>query len=127
MKNHKNTHTPETSIEQRRKQPASRRHTPLTIIISFTLIIICSCIFGSSFSSAHEPKESNPVKCKYYKSIQVQEGDSLWSIAEDNMSEEYSSIDEYLNEIITINHIPSWNTDHIQEGTYLTIGYYDEI
>lgn len=98
-----------------------------TFILSFALIVICSCIFGSSFSSAHESQSSEPVRNKCYKSIQVQAGDSLWSIARDNMTDEYDSIDEYMDEIAVINHISTIDMDSIQEGTYLTVAYYSEI
>lgn len=107
-----------------RKYPAKHSHT---IILSFVLIIICSCIFGSSFSSAHENHVSEPVRNKCYKSIQVQSGESLWSIARDNMTDEYDSIDEYIDEIAVINHISTIDMDSIQEGTYLTVAYYSEI
>ena len=67
------------------------------------------------------------MKNKCYKSIQVQAGDSLWSIACDNITEEYDSIDEYMDEIAEINHISTISADSIKEGTYLTVSYYDEI
>lgn len=118
ISNNDSRHTPA------HKHSVNRSHT---IILSLALIVICSCIFGSSFSSAHESEGTEPVRTKCYKSIQVQAGDSLWSIARDNMTNEYDSIDEYLDEIADINHISYMNMDSIQEGTYLTIAYYNEI
>ena len=95
-------------------------------IISLLLVIICSCFFGSFFSSAHaeHSPEATP-KVKYYKSIEIQKGDSLWKIAEENISDEYQSIYEYMDELIRINNIDIVSADKIQEGNYLTIAYYE--
>ena len=51
----------------------------------------------------------------------------MWSFARDNMTDEYDSIDEYIDEIAVINHISTIDMDSIQEGTYLTVAYYSEI
>ena len=48
----------------------------------------------------------------------IQSGDTLWDIARDNMTDEYDSIDEYINAIKDINGLES---DFIQSGQYLII------
>lgn len=103
-----------------------RKSTFSSGIISLLLIIVCSCLFGSFFSSAHaESATETSPKMKYYKSIEIQQGDSLWKIAEEHMSNEYDSIYEYMNELIRINHIDVVSADMILEGDYLTIAYYE--
>ena len=103
----------------------TRKNNFTSCIISLVLIIICSCYFGSFFSSAQTNDISaEPVREKYYKSIEIQEGDSLWTIATNYMSEEYDSIYTYLNEILLINDISMASIDHIEAGDYLTIAYY---
>lgn len=130
MKHNTHSRQKHSTIHTTSKTGKIRRHSAdysRSIILSFALIVVCCCIFGSSFSSAHESTGKEPLKNKCYKSIQVQAGDSLWSIACDNITEEYDSIDEYMDEIAEINHISTISADSIKEGTYLTVSYYDEI
>ena len=58
---------------------------------------------------------------KYYKSIQVENGDTLWSIAQNNMDEHYSNTSEYVAEVKQMN---SLRSDQIFAGNYLIIPYY---
>ena len=60
--------------------------------------------------------------CKYYKSIEITDGDTLWSIAKENMSEEYDSVYAYIEEVMEMNNLES---DQIHSGQYLTVAYYD--
>lgn len=101
-----------------------RRRKHITLFL-FTLILTltCSLRFGVIFSSAHETNKTHEIK--YYRSIQIQEGDSLWSIAEEHMDDNYESIFEYMEEIADINNLKSSELDSIQEGHYLTIAYYE--
>ncbi len=77
--------------------------------------------FGSGLVNAQETAQPgyNEVKC--YKSIEIQPGDSLWSIAEENMDAHYTSTNEYIEEIKQINNLHS---DLIHSGQYLSIAYY---
>ena len=58
---------------------------------------------------------------KYYTSITVHEGDCLWHIAETHMTEEYASIYEYMDEVVSINHLHS---RELRTGMQLCIPYY---
>lgn len=94
-------------------------------IITLLVIIVCSCYFGSFFSSAHNTDTSQEhIREKYYRSIEIQKGDSIWKIASENVSEEYQSLYEYIDEILAINNISLLSADKIQEGDYLTIAFY---
>ena len=48
-------------------------------------------------------------------------GDSLWNIAKSRISEEYSSVGEYMEEVCETNHIYD---GEIKEGMYLVVPYY---
>ena len=104
-----------------------RKKTFLSGIFSLLLVIICICFFGSFFSSAHDESvlEDPSTKVKYYTSIEIKKGDSLWKIAEEHITDEYDSIYEYVDELIRINHIDIISADMIREGDYLTIAYYE--
>lgn len=59
-----------------------------------------------------------------YKVIQVESGDSLWSIARENMNPGFSDIREYISEIRRCNQLED---DHITLGNYLMIPYYENL
>ncbi|MEH2948000.1 LysM peptidoglycan-binding domain-containing protein [Sporofaciens sp. JLR.KK001] len=60
-------------------------------------------------------------RCKYYTSIEVSTGDSLWSIAEEYMDARNQSVYDYIDEIKEINGLKS---DQIRAGEYLMVSYY---
>ena len=64
-----------------------------------------------------------PITYKYYKSIVIQPGDTLWDIALEYKTDDYGSTQEYVDELKEINSLES---DSIQESQYLMIAYYDE-
>lgn len=83
-----------------------------------TLIVI----FVLSFSLKTNAKENKEPDTKIYTSIIIEEGDSLWSIAEDNRPDDVS-VRKYINQIKKINRL---NKDEIHTGNYITIYYYAE-
>lgn len=85
------------------------------VIIS---VIICSIIFGSIRTEA-APAEPT---YKYYTSVTIEAGDSLWSIAANYKTVECGDMDDYIREICKLNHIGE--SDAIHAGQYLTIPYY---
>lgn len=98
-------------------------HKELTILYGVILIpFLTACILIISFSNlvtasaVHEP-----MSRKYFRAIEVQEGDTLWNIAKQNMTAEYDSIEEYIKEIKTLNGL---TTNNIRSGHYISIPYY---
>lgn len=60
--------------------------------------------------------------CGCFKSIVIQEGDSLWSLAERHIdSESETAVKEYIKELKQINQLES---ETIQTGEHLIIPYY---
>ncbi len=72
-------------------------------------------------NSQAEEQKSSPYH-KYYTSIQIQDGDSLWSIAEEYRTHSGKSAAEYVCDLKEMN---SLSSDTIHAGHYLTIYYYD--
>jgi len=87
-------------------------------IISICAIVGILMFAGYSPVKAKEQKEA--AHYKYYKSIELKAGDTLWDIAQEYKNEE--SIKEYIHNIKEINHLTS---DDITACSYLTIAYYD--
>ncbi|MBO5371777.1 MAG: LysM peptidoglycan-binding domain-containing protein [Lachnospiraceae bacterium] len=85
-------------------------------------IIIAIILIGSTVSGFASTNAFKDTRCyKYYTSIMIEPGDSLWEIASEYMTSEYDDIDEYISEVRTLNHIVD---DKITAGEYLTIPYY---
>lgn len=103
---------------QRRKKQV--RRNIITLIASLFIIIVVS-ISLISFSTEANDMEHQP-SYKYYKSIEVAKGDTLWSIAKSNIdSRYYKSTYDYVNEVQKINSLTS---DNIVAGSHIIIPYY---
>ena len=69
-------------------------------------IIIITILVGSSISGLANPN-TKTASHKYYTSVTIEKGDTLWSIASEYMSPEYDGIEDYIMEVRTINHLYS--------------------
>lgn len=98
----------------------------LQFISSKKFFIIAGIILLGALSvliTKEEAPETNAsnASSKYYTCITIEEGDTLWNIAGRYMTEEYSSTQAYIDEVLSINNM---NTDVIIEGTNLLVPYY---
>lgn len=100
---------------ERKKRRAGRLYQGAAIA---SILFCCCCmLFHKTVSSATSP--SLPDKC--YKSIEIQKGDSLWSIARTYCSSQWNSIEEYIEEVKAFNGL---HTDEITTGHYIAVPYY---
>lgn len=91
-------------------------------IFLMTLCFIMAIVVTyGSFISIAKNSNSEENGYKYYTSIQIQNGDTLWELASDYMSTEYASTNDYIKEVMSLNSLES---DKIHEGQYLTVPYY---
>ena len=56
-------------------------------------------------------------------SVEIEEGDSLWSIASEYYTDEFSSLQRYISEIKRMNNLSS---DKLYAGNFLLIPHYAE-
>lgn len=85
-------------------------------------MILFGVFAGSSIMAAGKSKASaEHTSFKYYTSIQIKQGDTLWSIATDYISPEYDNIQTYIAEVKELNQL---GHDDIHSGHYLMIPYY---
>lgn len=101
-----------------KKQTAKSGRIYFSIVILTALILTVGGVF---VVQANSSPADTAVRIKYYKSIEVQPGDSLWSIAKKYRTQEYPSIYAYIQDIYTMNGLTS---ERIQAGTYLMITCY---
>lgn len=89
------------------------------IIIAISIVAVLSIFFlGDRFSEEVSASTSNQ---KYFVCVNINDGDTLWSIADTYISEEYYSVDEYVDEIKQLNHLTD---DKIYSGATLVVPYY---
>lgn len=87
-------------------------------------ILICCSVFFLLFASViciTNRASAKDNEYKYYTSITIEYGDTLWSIANQYMDKEHYTRTSYISEIKSINHIKD---DYIQEGKLLILPYY---
>ncbi|TCT14897.1 LysM domain-containing protein [Natranaerovirga pectinivora] len=83
------------------------------------LIIMCVVFIQSSFFNSSNVVRGNiDHPEKIFSVITIEYGDTLWSIAKDNMDANYYTINTYIQEVKVINNL---STDKIIAGEYLII------
>ena len=102
-----------------RRASAGRRKGMLVIFVIFVLAGTAFLRFTAATASA-EGNRPEP-RYKYYTSVQIEPGDSLWSIAETYRTAEYTDIPAYIEEVKEINHLSS---DYLQAGRKLCVPYF---
>lgn len=90
----------------------------ITVILTFCIILL---IWNPEGVTANA-KDNNRIKT--VTSIQIRKGDSLWSIAGEYITEEYSDRNDLIEEIKRCNGISS---DTIHEDSYLLVPHYKSL
>lgn len=102
-----------------RRRRELRRHF-LIFILTLILSVGISVTFFSLRTKAQSSDEE--IQYKYYKSIVVESGDTLWNLAEEyGILEYYGSHQEYIDEVMRMNGL---SDDKITAGQYIIIPYY---
>ncbi|MEG0804926.1 MAG: LysM peptidoglycan-binding domain-containing protein [Lachnospiraceae bacterium] len=91
---------------------------------SITIVLVLALLTISQFFHKTCQVKASGTEVCYYTTIQVQEGDTLWSIANDYITGEDTTFDSFLEAIIQVNRLQE---DLIYAGDYLTIPYYQSI
>ena len=98
---------------------ANRRTSGLLLIAVVSVLILA----GSSISAFASPQPNEDLQ-KYYTSIRIEKGDSLWSIADAYVRDSVLSKKEFIREVCRINQIDK--DDVLKSGDYLVVVYYSE-
>lgn len=106
-----------------KKSGKKRRKFFQSIVLVFLIVLCSGILIGANIASANAKDkviqaEQNEL---YYKTIQIQEGDTIWELADDYVEAGMSSKVEYMKQIKEINHIYD---DNIYAGSYLVLPYY---
>ena len=102
-----------------RRKYEVRVHFSLIILGIFLILGLSVCCH---VINSHAETSSDSNVNKYYTSILIEKGDTLWSLAEKYADEQYYADTQiYIEEVIFINHL---NSTEIIEGNYLVVPYY---
>lgn len=100
-----------------------RRRMRNLMIVLLMVAAFLSGFFGRTLLNSHaEEAFIRPVQ-RYYTSIQIQSGDSLWNIAERYLEGSGYSPREYVDEIKRMNGLKG---EEIHAGEFLTVVYFAE-
>lgn len=90
----------------------------IAVLAAVGMILICSVSYGAINSSANDG-------FKYYTSVTVEAGASLWELAEEYVDGvHYDSHESYIAEVCSINHLADENA--ITAGQMLILPYYSQ-
>lgn len=95
-----------------------RTGIPGLLAVAAAVIVISGLMMADSFSSLAQ--SDSDVQNKYYKSITIENGDTLWDIAEEYITDDCDSIEEYISLLKDMNNL---HGDKILSGDRLVIVY----
>ena len=102
-----------------RRRRQLRRHL-IMCMLTFVLVISLSSVFFALRTKAQNSNED--ILYKYYKSVMVEDGDTLWNYAELYGNKQvHEKNEDYIKEVIEMNFLDS---DEITAGQYLILPYY---
>lgn len=101
-----------------------RRKTKNLLLVAAAAILalVISVMIGAGLVMAQDENGGKDTTYTYYKSIEIQDGDTLWALAEEYADGE-TSVQDYVKELKEINDL-SIDGD-IHSGQYLTVMCYD--
>lgn len=105
----------------KKKQQKKRAMQTKLILMSICLILVLICTINDLTFQAKATEE--PSGYKYFTEVRVSNGMTLWDIAQEYISPEYASVDDYIREVKEINSI---YTDEIYYGQSLMVPYYSD-
>lgn len=91
------------------------------MIMGFAItVLVMSNVFGYFLMNAMAEEKKAPVRERCYKSITIEDGDSLWAIANTYCHDLNISVNAYVEELRQMNHLKE---DTIHTGRHLTVVY----
>lgn len=115
-KDYQNTAKHRRNIKRKQQQ---RLFLTWTISGMLVILILCS-VFAMNANAKTAGQDASMYK--YYTSVQIMNGDSLWSIADSYTDGSVSEILDCIEEIKSINHLSRF--EKIKAGEFLIVPYY---
>ena len=113
----------ERANESLRKREAVVRKQKSLLAIAIIVIVALGILLGSSINALASSEKDIASYNKYYVSIRVESGDTLWTIADKYVEGYNLSKEDYIAEVCQINEISG---DDIHAGDYIVVPYYSQ-
>ena len=94
------------------------RERILMLVIGILIGLFLFQIFAVRTSA-----DNRQERYKYYNSVFVKPGDSLWTIAENYITDDYEDMESYIAEVMKMNHL---GEPQVQAGNYICVPYYSD-
>ena len=105
-----------------RKRKRQREVRRIFVLAGMAILLVLCFALSYHALLSHANTEIEDVYYKYYTSIQIEPGDTLWSLAERYADQEhYASRDQYITEVMAMNHMSG---EELSVGSYLILPYY---
>ena len=113
-------------ISQKANENLNRRAHKVTIqkrIIALVVLLIVSLLIllGSSIRTFASSR-SNESLHKYYTSVRIENGDSLWNLADQYTVDGIYDRNDFIKETCELNQLT--DQDDLHSGEYIIVGYY---
>ncbi len=113
----------ERANESLRKREAAIRRQRKFLAILIIVMAAIGILLGTSINALASSKADVASYNKYYKSVRVEAGDTLWTIADEYIADLNIDKQEYIAEICALNDICE---DEIHAGDYIVVAYYSQ-
>ena len=106
-------------LRKRRRQREIRR---IFLLTGIAVVLVLGLALSYHALLSHANTEIGDISYKYFTSIQIEPGDTLWGLADRYADQEhYASRDQYITEVMIMNHMSS---EDLSAGSYLILPYY---
>lgn len=106
-----------------RKREAVVRRQKKVLAVVVLVIVSLGILLGSGINALASSEADVASYHKYYKSVRVEAGDTLWTIADEYITDLNIDKQEYIAEICEINGICE---NEIHAGDYVVVAYYSQ-
>lgn len=113
----------ERANESLKKREAIVRRQKSLLAIAIIIVVALGILLGSSINALASSEKDISSYNKYYVSIRVESGDTLWTIADEYIDGFNLSKEDYITEVCQINEI---SENEIHAGDYIVVPYYSQ-
>ena len=106
----------------RRREAVVRRQKGILAIVIIAIVSL-GILLGTSINALASSEKDIASYNKYYVSIRIESGDTLWTIADEYVDGFNLSKSDYISEVCQINEI---SENEIHAGDYIVVPYYSQ-